>query len=81
MRGWLCSRSQASSWDKLPRNIGTPQAECGTSQKARAALGDTHSTDRVWSITEGKSGLELLLNSIIVHIQKKKKILQALTKK
>ena len=31
-----------------------PYTECGLSQKAREALGGTHSTDRVWAVSEGE---------------------------
>ena len=57
----------------LFREIHTPQPECELSQKARAAapghgvqsqmvravLGETHSTDRMWTVSKGKRGPEV----------------------
>lgn len=38
----------------LFRETRIPQTEYGVSQKARVALGETHSMDGVWAISEGK---------------------------
>ena len=36
--------------------IHVPWAECSLSQKAKASLGETHSTDRMWANSEYESG-------------------------
>ena len=54
---WLRTGKRSRvSHSKVKAEIHVPQAERGPSQKARAALGETHSIDRVWAVSEGESG-------------------------
>ena len=60
-KGWLCPRSQVSSWDGPPSEgawlwVGRNSRVSHRKSESR----NTYSTGRMWSISEGKSGTKLL---------------------